>query len=129
MKKSPRSLFSSSLLIWSPSLVAIVLSAVVAISRAQAQAPGGKEGKLPPFLKVDGLRGFPELDGPLATVACVAMEVEEANSQGRTRIFAAGTSGVNATSHPGGDSASHSASPSKETNRLNRPSTKSSRCP
>ena len=43
------------------------------------------------FLKIDGLVGFPELDGPLATVACVAMEVEKANSQGRMRIFAAGT--------------------------------------
>ncbi len=56
MKNSPRPLLPS-LLIWSPSLVAIVLSAVVAVSRAQAQShPARVEGSsLPPFLKVDGL--------------------------------------------------------------------------
>ncbi len=54
MKKSPRSLLSPSVLVWLPSLVAIVASAVVMVDRAHAQSPAGG-GKLPPFLKVDGI--------------------------------------------------------------------------
>ena len=52
MKKSP-----SSALVWLPSFVAIIASAVVSIDRAHAQATPSKDaaGKLPPFLKVDGL--------------------------------------------------------------------------
>ena len=48
MKKS-----SSSALVWLPSFVAIIASAVVSIDRAHAQSPAGS--KLPPFLKVDGI--------------------------------------------------------------------------
>jgi hypothetical protein len=43
-----------------------------------------------PFLKVEDLRGFRDLDGPLATVACVAMQVEQAHRQGSMRIVGAG---------------------------------------
>ena len=50
MKKS---LPSPSVLVWSPTLLAVVLSAVVSVARVHAQLPAG--GKLPPFLKVDGL--------------------------------------------------------------------------
>ena len=52
MKKSP-----SSALLWLPSLVAVIASATVSIDRVQAQTTPLKDatGKLPPFLKVDGL--------------------------------------------------------------------------
>ena len=52
MKKS-----SSSTLVWLPSVVAVVASALVSVDRAHAQShPARVEaGKLPPFLKVDGI--------------------------------------------------------------------------
>lgn len=53
MKESLRSPLSPSVLVWLPSLVAIIASAVVAVNRVHAQTPAG--GKLPPFLKVDGI--------------------------------------------------------------------------
>jgi hypothetical protein len=51
-----------------------------------ARAGDGKH-----FLKIVDLAGFPDLDGPLDTVACVAMQVGQARAAGRIRIFAAGT--------------------------------------
>ncbi len=50
MKKS---LLPPSTLVWLPSLAALALYAVVAVDRAHAQSPAS--GKLPPFLKVDGI--------------------------------------------------------------------------
>ncbi len=55
MKKSPRSVLSPSVLVWLPSLVAIVSSAVVAVSRVHAQSASASGTRLPPFLKVDGI--------------------------------------------------------------------------
>ena len=59
MKKSPRSLLSPSVLVWLPSLVAIIASATVAVAKVHAQTSSSQSkdtpGKLPPFLKVDGL--------------------------------------------------------------------------
>ena len=42
------------------------------------------------FLEVQGLKGFPDLDGPLATVACVALQVQQAHRQARLGILTAG---------------------------------------
>ena len=53
----------------------------------EANRPG--DGKA--FLRLDGLQGFPELNGPLETVACVAMQVDQARRQGRLKMFAAAT--------------------------------------
>ena len=48
---------SSSALLWLPSFLAIIASAVVSIDRVHAQTTPSRDtaGKLPPFLKVDGL--------------------------------------------------------------------------
>lgn len=52
----------------------------------EATRPGDQKT----FLRLDGLQGFPELDGPLETVACAAMQDDHARRRGRQRIFAAG---------------------------------------
>ncbi len=41
------------------------------------------------FLKLDGMQGFPDLDGPLATVACAALQVQQAHRQARLGILTA----------------------------------------
>ena len=84
MKNFPRSPLSS-LLVFSPALLAIALSAVVAVSRARAQAPGGAAGKLPPFLKVDGLYYLDGNEDDLVRVLELAPET------GWIRVQAKGT--------------------------------------
>ena len=92
MKKSPRSLFSPSVLIWLPSLAAIVLSAVVAVSRAHAQGSAQNPShqaqgpaKLPPFFKVDGLYYLDGNEDDLVKV------LELAPESGWIRVQARGT--------------------------------------
>ncbi len=84
MKNSPRSPLSS-LVILSPALVAVVASAVVAVSRVQAQAPAGAASKLPPFLKVDGLYYLDGNEDDLVRVLELAPET------GWIRVQAKGT--------------------------------------
>ena len=82
MKTSRRSLLA-------PSLAAIVLSAVVAVSRAHAQNPPPHHpdgpGKLPPFLKVDGLYYLDGNEDDLVKV------LELAPESGWVRVQARGT--------------------------------------
>ncbi len=79
MKSPLRSLLSPSVMVWLPSLTVIVLSAVVAVSRAHAQGPSAfhhLEGsdKLPPFLKVDGLYYLDGNENDLVKVLGLAPE-------------------------------------------------------
>ena len=90
MKHSPRPLLPASALVWLPSLTAIIASAVVAVSHAQAQQhpivprPEGV-GKLPPFFKVDGLYYLDGNEDDLVKVLELAPET------GWIRVQARGT--------------------------------------
>jgi hypothetical protein len=60
------------------------------------ETAGAGDGKH--LLKIVDLAGFRDLYGPLDTVACVAMQVGQAQAAGRVRIFAAGTAAFNGDS-------------------------------
>ena len=88
MKTSPRPLLPPSRLVWLSSLTAIVVSTVLAVSRAPAQVPAHPSegpGKLPPFLKVDGLYYLDGNEDDLVKV------LELAPESGWVRVQARGT--------------------------------------